>query len=81
MGDVAARAGLPLSQASAALNALASDTAGTLRVSPEGDLLYLLPSGLRAQLAAKSWRLAAAPALARVRRTTEAPPAPPERSL
>ena len=30
-GDVAARAGLPLAQTSAALNALAADTGATLR--------------------------------------------------
>jgi len=72
VGDVAARAGLQLSEASAALNALAADTGAALKVSDAGDLLYLYRPGVRATLAAKSWRLRAAPLLATAR--PEAPP-------
>jgi hypothetical protein len=68
-GDVAARAGLQLSDASAALNALAADTGATLQVSDAGDLLYVYRPGVRAALASKSWRLRAAPALAQAQRT------------
>ena len=66
-GDVAARAGLPLAQTSTALNALAADTGATLQVSSAGDLLYVFAAGVRAQLAAKSWRLRLAPGLAKAR--------------
>jgi hypothetical protein len=68
---VAARAGLPLAQTAAALNALAADTGATLQVSSAGDLLYVFPDAPRAQLAAKSWRLRLAPALAKARETGE----------
>ncbi len=66
-GDVAARAGLPLAQTSAALNALAADTGATLKVSEQGDLLYVYRPGVRAALSAKSWRLRLAPAFAKAR--------------
>ncbi len=68
VGDVAARAGLQLSEASAALNSLAADTGAALKVSEAGDLLYLYRPGLRAALAAKSWRLRLAPAFAKARK-------------
>jgi uncharacterized membrane protein YgcG len=68
-GDVAARAGLQLSDASSALNALAADTGATLQVSDAGDLLYVYRPGVRAALASKSWRLRPAPALAQAQRT------------
>lgn len=64
---MAAQAGLPVSQAAAALNALAVDTGATLQVSEAGDLLYLFQQGVRAALAAKSWRLRLAPALQQAR--------------
>jgi len=66
-GDVAARAGLKLTEAEPALRALATDTGATLKVSAQGDLLYVYPTAVRAQLAAKSWRLRYAPALAKAR--------------
>ncbi len=67
VGDVAAKAGLAVSQASSALNALAADTGATLRVSDSGDLLYVFQPGVRAALAAKSWRLRLAQALDKAR--------------
>jgi len=63
VGDVAARAGLKLAEAEAALTALAADTGATLKVSASGDLLYVYPPAVRANLAARSWRLRAAPLL------------------
>lgn len=68
VGDVAARSGLQLSEASAALNALAADTGAALKVSEAGDLLYVYRPGARAALAAKSWRLRLAPAFAKARK-------------
>jgi hypothetical protein len=67
VGDVAAKAGLQLSEASSALNALATDTGAAIKVSDAGDLLYVYRPGVRAMLAAKSWRLRLAPALAKAR--------------
>ncbi len=67
VGDVAAKAGLLLSEASSALNALATDTGAAIKVSDAGELLYVYPPGVRATLAAKSWRLRLAPALAKAR--------------
>ena len=65
VGDVAAKSGLTVAQAEGAVRALAADMGATLKVSPDGDLLYVFPSAVRAQLAAKSWRLRLAPALAK----------------
>jgi hypothetical protein len=65
VGDVAAKSGLTVAQAEGAVRALAADTGATLKVSPEGDLLYVFPAAVRAQLAAKSWRLRVAPAVAK----------------
>ena len=62
---MAAKSGLTVAQAEGAVRALAADTGATLKVSPEGDLLYVFPSAVRAQLAAKSWRLRLAPAVAK----------------
>ena len=64
---MAAKAGLQLSEASSALNALATDTGAAIKVSDAGDLLYVYRPGVRAMLAAKSWRLRLAPGLAKAR--------------
>jgi hypothetical protein len=42
VGDVAARAGVRPSEAERALQALAADTMGTLRVAEQGDIVYEL---------------------------------------
>ena len=63
VGDVAARAALTVPEAESAVRALAADTGAVLKVSQDGDLLYVFPSGVRAKLAAKSWRLRLAPLL------------------
>ncbi|CAM6092664.1 unnamed protein product [Calypogeia fissa] len=62
-GDVASRAGLKVSQAESALQALAADSGGYLEVSDEGDVLYVFPKDYRSNLAAKSFRLKVEPAL------------------
>ncbi|XP_044483025.1 uncharacterized protein At5g03900, chloroplastic [Mangifera indica] len=61
IGDVASKAGLTLSQAQKALQALAADTDGFLEVSDEGDVLYVFPKDYRAKLAAKSFRIKVEP--------------------
>ncbi|XP_074269102.1 uncharacterized protein At5g03900, chloroplastic [Silene latifolia] len=57
IGDVAAKAGLKLTQAQKALQALAADTNGFLEVSDEGDVLYVFPNDYRSKLVAKSLRM------------------------
>lgn len=57
VGDVAAKAGLKITQAERALKALASDTGGFLEVSEDGDVLYCLPKNFRTVLASKSAQL------------------------
>ncbi|XP_018634378.1 uncharacterized protein At5g03900, chloroplastic-like [Nicotiana tomentosiformis] len=54
VGDVAGKAGLQLSEAHIALQALATDSNGFLKVSDEGDVLYVFPENCRSNLAAKS---------------------------
>lgn len=67
VGDVAARAGVKISEAEEALNALAADSAGSLEVSDAGDILYVLPSNFKQVIAGKSWLLRAEPFLQKVR--------------
>ncbi|KAL2649942.1 hypothetical protein R1flu_018070 [Riccia fluitans] len=62
-GDVASKAGLKVSQAESALQALAADSDGYLEVSDEGDVLYAFPKDYRSRLASKSLRLKAEPVL------------------
>lgn len=57
VGDVAAKAGLKITQAERALKALAADTGGFLEVSDDGDVLYCLPKNFRTVLASKSAQL------------------------
>lgn len=71
VGDASARTGLTLSETDTALKALATDTGAVLTVSEAGDIVYRYSGGLRARLAAKSWRTRAAPALAKVASTAE----------
>ncbi|KAJ0028584.1 hypothetical protein Pint_36012 [Pistacia integerrima] len=61
IGDVASKAGLTLTQAQKALQALAADADGFLEVSDEGDVLYVFPKDYRAKLAAKSFRIKVEP--------------------
>ncbi|XP_059292325.1 uncharacterized protein At5g03900, chloroplastic-like [Lycium ferocissimum] len=63
VGDVASKAGLQLTQAQKALQALASDTNGFLEVSDEGDVLYVFPKDYRSNLTAKSFRMKIEPLL------------------
>eukprot|EP00884_Botryococcus_braunii_P020460 jgi/Botrbrau1/7098/Bobra.0165s0120.2 len=62
VGDVSAAAGVTISQAETALNALACDTQGTLEVSSTGDVIYSLPRDFRSILRNKSLLLRLAPA-------------------
>ncbi|KVI03572.1 hypothetical protein Ccrd_018135 [Cynara cardunculus var. scolymus] len=57
VGDVASKAGIKLTEAQKALQALAADTNGFLEVSDEGDVLYVFPKDYRTNLAAKSLRI------------------------
>ncbi|CAH8269962.1 unnamed protein product [Arabidopsis lyrata] len=63
VGDVASRAGLKVTEAQTALQALAADTDGFLEVSDEGDVLYVFPRDYRTKLAAKSLRIQIEPYL------------------
>lgn len=63
VGDVASKAGLQLSEAQKALQALATDTNGFLEVSDEGDVLYVFPKDYRSNLTAKSFRMKIEPLL------------------
>ncbi|CAF1791831.1 uncharacterized protein At5g03900, chloroplastic isoform X1 [Brassica napus] len=63
VGDVASRAGLNVTQAQKALQALAADTDGFLEVSDEGDVLYVFPRDYRSKLATKSLRVQIEPFL------------------
>ncbi|KAL0036153.1 hypothetical protein WJX79_006170 [Trebouxia sp. C0005] len=67
VGDVSARAGVKISEAEEALNALAADASGTLEVSDSGDVLYVLPSNFKQIIAGKSWLLRAEPFFQKVR--------------
>uniref|UniRef100_A0A1J3K4S0 Uncharacterized protein, chloroplastic n=1 Tax=Noccaea caerulescens TaxID=107243 RepID=A0A1J3K4S0_NOCCA len=63
VGDVASRAGLKVTEAQKALQALAADTDGFLEVSDEGDVLYVFPKDYRTKLATKSLRIQIEPFL------------------
>mmetsp|Transcript_15225 Transcript_15225/g.49983 ORF Transcript_15225/g.49983 Transcript_15225/m.49983 type:complete len:513 (+) Transcript_15225:14-1552(+) len=68
VGDVASSAGLKVADADVALKAIASDTLAGMRVSKEGELVYDFDSGFRSTLAAKSFRVRLAPALAKAQK-------------
>ena len=55
VGDAAARAGVKVSEADAALKALAYDAGGHLEVSNDGEVVYAFERGFRAALRSKSW--------------------------
>ena len=59
VGDVAAKAGVPLEYAGQELNRLALDTEGALKVTGEGELLYAFKPGVAARLRGKYWQLSA----------------------
>ncbi|ESQ40303.1 hypothetical protein EUTSA_v10013253mg [Eutrema salsugineum] len=63
VGDVASRAGLKVTEAQKALQAIAADTDGFLEVSDEGDVLYVFPRDYRSKLATKSLRIQIEPFL------------------
>ncbi|KAK9809969.1 hypothetical protein WJX72_002793 [[Myrmecia] bisecta] len=71
VGDVAARAGTKLEEAEEALNALAADSLGTLQVSEEGDVLYVLPSNFKAIISGRSWLLRVQPFLKSIKAGAE----------
>lgn len=71
VGDVASRAGLKLTQAETALQALAADSGGFLEVSDEGDVLYVLPKDYRSNLASKSLRMKYEPLLEKLKALAE----------
>lgn len=71
VGDVSARAGVTPSEAETALQALAADSQGTLQVSNEGDVVYILPSGFRGTILARSWKLRAEPIIKKVTSTLD----------
>ncbi|KAG0567989.1 hypothetical protein M758_7G174500 [Ceratodon purpureus] len=71
VGDVASRAGLKLTQAETALQALAADSGGFLEVSDEGDVLYVLPKDYRANLTSKSLRMKYEPLLEKLKALAE----------
>ncbi|KAJ6792920.1 uncharacterized protein M6B38_114035 [Iris pallida] len=71
IGDVAGRAGLKVSEAERALQALAADTGGFLEVSDEGDVLYVFPRDYRSKLVAKSFRMKVEPLLDKVKAGAE----------
>lgn len=71
IGDVSSKAGLKLSEAQKALQALAADTGGFLEVSDEGDVLYVFPKDYRSKLAAKSFRLKIEPLLEKSKSAAE----------
>lgn len=62
---MASRAGIKISQADTALQALATDSGGFLEVSGDGDVLYVFPKDYRSNLAAKSIRLKIDPLLSK----------------
>lgn len=68
VGDVAARAGVKLKEAEDALQALAYDTLGTLEVSPEGEVVYVLDRNFRDVLRNKSVLLQVRPVLRTLQR-------------
>lgn len=63
VGDTAARAGVTLPQAERALQALASDTHGILKVSDGGDIVYSFPPDFQRRLVRRSLWLRTEPAL------------------
>ncbi|XP_024538062.1 uncharacterized protein At5g03900, chloroplastic [Selaginella moellendorffii] len=71
VGDVATNAGLKVSEAQSALQALAADTGGFLEVSDEGDVLYVFSKDYRSNLLAKSFRLKIEPALSKLKAGAE----------
>lgn len=71
IGDVSSKAGIKLSEAQKALQALAADTNGFLEVSDEGDVLYVFPKDYRSKLATKSLRLKIEPVVEKAKSAAE----------
>ena len=61
VGDVAAAAGVKLSEAERAMTAIAADTGAALEVSSAGDLLYVFKPDFRGALGSKSLRIRSEP--------------------
>lgn len=66
VGDVAAAAGVRLSEAEEALKALAADTLAHLEVSEQGDVVYAFNQGFEARLLRRSLLLRARPVWAAI---------------
>ncbi|XP_076906839.1 uncharacterized protein At5g03900, chloroplastic-like [Bidens hawaiensis] len=71
VGDVASKAGIKLTEAQRALQAIAADSDGFLEVSDEGDVLYVFPKDYRSKLAAKSLRIKTEPYLEKAKSAGE----------
>ncbi|KAD3336383.1 hypothetical protein R6Q59_028394 [Mikania micrantha] len=71
VGDVASKAGIKLTEAQRALQAIAADTNGFLEVSDEGDVLYVFPNDFRSKLGAKSLRIKTEPYLEKAKSGAE----------
>ncbi|KAI3811631.1 hypothetical protein L1987_21357 [Smallanthus sonchifolius] len=71
VGDVASKAGIKLTEAQRALQAIAADTNGFLEVSDEGDVLYVFPKDYRSNLGAKSLRIKTEPYLEKAKSAAE----------
>lgn len=69
IGEIAAQAGLPLSEAEAALKALAFDSQAELLVSGEGDVVYSFSRDFKSAIRNKSISLQAKPILAKAQET------------
>ncbi|KAF5821463.1 hypothetical protein HanXRQr2_Chr01g0014281 [Helianthus annuus] len=67
VGDVASKAGIKLTEAQKALQAIAADSNGFLEVSDEGDILYVFPEDYRSKLASKSLWIKTEPYLEKVK--------------
>ncbi|KAD4385040.1 hypothetical protein E3N88_25208 [Mikania micrantha] len=63
VGDVASMAGIKLTEAQKALQAIAADANGFLEVSDEGDILYVFPEDYQSKLVSKSLRIKTEPYL------------------
>lgn len=69
VGDVAARAGVRVSEAESALNALAADCNASIQVSDAGDALYAFPSDFVSIIKNRSLWLELAPLIAKFNQT------------
>nr|XP_043611277.1 uncharacterized protein At5g03900, chloroplastic-like [Erigeron canadensis] len=71
VGDVASKAGIKLTEAQKALQAIAADTNGFLQVSDKGDVLYVFTKDYRSKLAARSLWIRTEPYLEKTKSVAE----------